>query len=147
MKHSIIFCGKQVNLVRSDKVKQLEDALADYYPREFVQLKNYNEINDYVFELEVSRSYRGFASIGLNRCINHQDMSIVTGLDISAFEPWGDPIIGPLIPWSDKMVYCPDQVFEDLYIRQNEVMAQEKIKRVHFLPTSNYIKISVEYEK
>ena len=73
-------------------------------------------------------------------------MSIITGLDLSAFEPWGDPMIGSLIPWSDGMVYCPDQVFEDLYIRQNEVMTQEKIKRICFHPTTNYIKIQVEYE-
>ena len=79
--------------------------------------KYYNEIDDKTFELEVSRNYKGSASMGLDKCINYQDMSIITGLDLSAFEPWGNPMIGSLIPWSDGMVYCPDQVFEDLYIR------------------------------
>lgn len=147
MNHSIIFSGKEINLNSSDKVLQLENALASYYPKETVQLKNYNEINDDSFEIEVSRNYKGSASIGLDKCINYHDMSIITGLDLSAFEPWGDPMIGTLIPWSDGMVYCPDQVFEGLYIRQNEVMAQEKIKRICFYPTTNYIKIQVEYEK
>lgn len=145
MNHSIVFSGKEINLNSSDKLQQLEDALACYYPKEMVQLKNYSEINDDCFEIEVSRNYKGAASNGLNQCVNHYDMSIITGLDLSAFEPWGDPIIGSLIPWSDKMVYCPDQVFGDLYKRQNEVMVQEKIKRVSFYPTTNYIKIHVEY--
>ncbi len=145
MKHSIVFSGKQVDLASKDKVKQLEDAVAIYYPKDLVQLKNYNEINDDCLEIEVSRMYKGSASIGLNSCINYRDMSMITGLDLSAFEPWGEPIIGSLIPWSDKMVYCPNKLFENLYIRQNEVMVQEIIKRVYFLPTANYIKIHVEY--
>ena len=45
------------------------------------------------------------------------------------------------------MVYCPDQVFGDFYKRQNVVMVQEMIKRVGFLPTTNNIKIRVEYER
>ena len=146
MKHLFVFSGKQVDLAKNDKVKQLEKALANFYPKAIVQLKSYNEIDDQTFELEVSRNYKGSSCIGLDKCINYHDMSIITGLDLSAFEPWGDPMIGSLIPWSDGMVYCPDQVFEDLYIRQNEVMAQEKIKRICFHPTTNYIKIHVEYE-
>ena len=146
MKHLFVFSGKQVDLAKNDKVKQLEKALAIFYPKAIVQLKYYNEIDDKTFELEVSRNYKGSASMGLDKCINYQDMSIITGLDLSAFEPWGNPMIGSLIPWSDGMVYCPDQVFEDLYIRQNEIMVQEKIKRICFHPTTNYIKIHVEYE-
>lgn len=146
MKHLFVFSGKQVDLAKNDKVKQLEKALANFYPKAIVQLKYYDEIDDKTFELEVSRNYKGSASIGLDKCINYQDMSIITGLNLSAFEPWGNPMIGSLIPWSDGMVYCPDQVFEDLYIRQNEVMVQEKIKRICFHPTTNYIKIHVEYE-
>ena len=146
MKHLFVFSGKQVDLAKNDKVKQLEKALANFYPKAIVQLKYYDEIDDKTFELEVSRNYKGSASIGLDKCINYHDMSIITGLNLSAFEPWGDPMIGSLIPWSDGMVYCPDQVFEDLYIRQNEIMVQEKIKRICFHPTTNYIKIHVEYE-
>lgn len=146
MNHSIVFCGKEINLNSSDKVLQLENALAFYYPKEIVKLNSYKEVDNKTIEIEAGRNYKGAASIGLNQCINYHDMSIITGLDLSAFEPWGDPIIGSLIPWSDEMVYCPDQVFGDLYKRQNEVMVQEKIKRICFYPTANYIKIHVEYE-
>ena len=146
MKHQILFSGEKIDLARDDRVRKLEDSLASYYPKEFVHLKCYNEIDDRTFEIEVRRNYKGSANTGLNQCINHRDMSLITGLDISAFEPWGDPIINLLIPWSDGMIYCPDQLFENLYIRQNEVMAQENIKRVCFLPTASYIKIHVEYE-
>ena len=146
MNHLIVFSGKEINLNSSDKLQQLEDALACYYPKEIVKLKSYKEVDNKTIEIEVGRNYKGTACYGLNQCVNHYDMSIITGLDLSAFEPWGDPIIGSLIPWSDEMVYCPDQVFGDLYKRQNEVMVQEKIKRVRFLPTANYIKIHVEYE-
>ena len=147
MNHTIVFSGKEINLNSSDKVLQLEDALACYYSREIVKLNSYKEVDNKTIEIEVGRNYKGAASNGLNQCINHHDMSIITGLDLSAFEPWGKPLVGSLIPWSDEMVYCPDQVFGDLYIRQNEAMAQEKIKRVSFLPTTNYIKIRIEYER
>ena len=147
MNHSIVFSGKEINLDSSDRELQLENALACFYPKEIVKLKSYKEIDNKTIEIIVERNYKGDASHGLNQCINHYDMSIITGLDLSAFEPWGKPLVGSLIPWSDDMVYCPDQVFGDLYKRQNEVMAQEKIKRVSFFPTTNYIKIRVEYER
>ena len=147
MNHTIVFSGKEINLNSSDKVLQLEDALACYSSREIVKLNSYKEVDNKTIEIEVGRNYKGAASNGLNQCINYYDMSIITGLDLSAFEPWGKPLVGSLIPWSDEMVYCPDQVFGDLYIRQNEAMAQEKIKRVSFLPTTNYIKIRIEYER
>ena len=145
MNHKIIFSGKEINLNSSDMIQQLEDALACFYPKEIVKLNSYKEIDNKTIEIEVGRNYKGAASDGLNQCVNHYDMSIITGLDMSAFEPWGNPLVGSLIPWSDEMVYCPDQVFGDLYKQQNEVMVQEKIKRVSFLPTTNNIKIRVEY--
>lgn len=147
MNHSIVFSGKEINLDSSDRELQLENALASFYPKEIVKLNSYNEVDNRTIEIEVCRNYKGGASHGLPQCINHYDMSIITGLDLSAFEPWGKPLVGSLIPWLDDMVYCPDQVFGDLYKRQNEVMAQEKIKRVSFFPTTNYIKIRVEYER
>ena len=147
MNHSIVFSGKEINLDSSDRELQLENALACFYPKEIVKLNSFNEVDSRTIEIEVGRNYKGNASNGLNQCINHYDMSIITGLDLSAFEPWGNPLVGSLIPWSDEMVYCPDQVFGDLYKRQNEVMVQEKIKRVSFLPTTNNIKIIVEYER
>ena len=147
MNHSIVFSGKEINLDSSDRELQLENALAYFYPKEIVKLNSFNEVDSRTIEIEVGRNYKGAASNGLNQCINHHDMSIITGLDLSAFEPWGKPLVGSLIPWLDEMVYCPDQVFGDLYKRQNEVMVQEKIKRVSFLPTANNIKIIVEYER
>ena len=147
MNHKIIFSGKEINLDSSDRELQLENALVCFYPKEIVKLNSFNEVDSRTIEIEVGRNYKGNASNGLNQCINHYDMSIITGLDLSAFEPWGNPLVGSLIPWSDEMVYCPDQVFGDLYKRQNEVMVQEKIKRVSFLPTANNIKIIVEYER
>jgi len=147
MNHKIIFSGREINLNSCDMVQQLENALASYYPKEIVKLKSFEEVDNNTIEIEISRNYKGAASNGLSQCVNHYDMSIITGLDLSAFEPWGNPLVGSLIPWSDEMVYCPDQVFGDLYKRQNEVMVQEKIKRVCFLPTTNNIKIIVEYER
>ena len=147
MNHKIIFSGKEINLNSCDMVQQLENALASYYPKEIVKLKSFEEVDNNTIEIEISRNYKGAACNGLSQCVNHYDMSIITGLDLSAFEPWGNPLVGSLIPWSDEMVYCPDQVFGDLYKRQNEVMVHEKIKRVCFLPTTNNIKIIVEYER
>ena len=83
MKHLFVFSGKQVDLAKNDKVKQLEKALANFYPKAIVQLKYYDEIDDKTFELEVSRNYKESASIGLDKCINYHDMSIITGLDLS----------------------------------------------------------------
>ena len=147
MNHTIVFSGKEINLDSSDRELQLENALACFYPKDIVKLNSYKEVDDRTIEIEVGRNYKGAASDGLNQCVNYHDMSIITGLDLSAFEPWGNPLVGSLIPWPDAMVYCPYQVFGDLYKRQNEVMVQEKIKRVSFFPTTYNIKIRVEYER
>ena len=104
MNHTIVFSGKEINLDCSDREQQLENALASFYPKEIVKLNSFNEVDSRTIEIEVGRNYKGNASNGLNQCINHYDMSIITGLDLSAFEPWGNPLVGSLIPWSDEMV-------------------------------------------
>ncbi len=147
MNHKLIFSGQPIDLARKDVVQQLEASLLQFYPQSIVKLKSYTEINPKTAEIVVERSYNGAARMGINQCINYHDMSLITGLDISAFEPWNKKaMIGALIPWSDDMVYAPDQVFADLYMQQNDKMVNEQIKKVDIHPGPSTLKIRVEYD-
>ncbi len=144
MNHKLFFSGLQIDLTKEVEL-QLENALSFFYPPEIVRLGSYKELNDNTIEIKVIRSYNGAAHEGMSGFVNYQDMSILSGLALSAFEPWGEPIIGPLVPWSDGMVYAPEKTFEDLYAIQNSKMANEDIRRVDVFPSAHYVKITVEY--
>ena len=150
MKHKVFFSGSSIDLDQNaDAIKSdFQTALDKFYPtpNSFVKVHDYNEINSHSFVLILARQYANGAGISLgNKFICDQDESLITGLDISAFQPFepGQGLVAPMVPWNDNMVYTPIQAFSKLWIQLNKAMTKERIKEITVSPMVNEITIQV----
>lgn len=153
MNHKFMFSGQSINLDQqeSNVRKDMQSALDKYFPspNDFVRVISYKETKDDTFELVIARSYASNAgtSLGVQSICDH-DESMLTGLDISAFQPFkpGSAMIGGLIPWYDDMVYAPCTEFCRVWKQMNKVMAAEDIARIKVKPFYDSIQIQVKYK-
>ncbi len=152
MNHKIIFSGEAISLNQTaDAVmKDMQTAIDKYFPspNNFVQVSNYKELDVHSFEIDIVRQYADNSGITYGNCVCDQDESLITGLDISAFQPvkQGKALIVPILPGNDNMFYSPVKNFEDLWKQQNEVMINETIKNISIIPMRDRINIKVKYD-
>ena len=152
MKHKFLFSGKDVDLDQNvDVVKNaMQTALNRFFPTPnfFAKVGEYKEIDAHSFEMTVVRQYCDSDAMALgNDWICDQDASLLTGLDISAFQPFeGKALIAPVVPWYDNKVYTPKSEFVKLWKHQNKVMASEAIKDITVTPWPNEITVTVKYD-
>jgi hypothetical protein len=152
MKHNFYFSGKDINLAQSvaSVINDMQQAIDQFFPspNTFVQVADYKELDADTFEMRLKRGYAKGAGTALPGFICDNDMSLLTGLAISAFQPFplgNKPLLAPLCPWYDNMVYAPDRAFTNLWEHQNDVMIHEKIKRISVYPSVADIYIKVTY--
>jgi hypothetical protein len=154
MKHFFKFSGKGINLDQSVTavINDMQQAIDQFFPspNNFVQVVDYKELDTDTFEMRLKRGYDNGAGIALSGFICDYDMSLLTGLAISAFQPFpfgNKPLLVPLCPSHDNMVYAPNRAFTNLWEQMNNVMIDEKIKRIIVHPSVADIYIKVTYGK
>lgn len=147
MKHHIIIFGKDIDLSDASTVEQAMQKVIDlYYPPLTVYVRDYKELDDDSFELTILRQFKDGAGTSLPDFICDHDESLITGMDISAFQPFdlNQKQILLMIPWYDDMVYSPLVSFYELWKSENKAMIGVKIKDIQIVPekTSIYIKVT-----
>ena len=147
MKHHIIIFGKDIDLSDASTVEQAMRKVIDlYYPPLTVYVRDYKELDDDSFELTILRQFKDGAGTSLPDFICDHDESLITGMDISAFQPFdlNQKQILLMIPWYDDMVYSPLVSFYELWKSENKAMIGVKIKDIQIVPekTSIYIKVT-----
>lgn len=152
MKHKIIFSGKSIDLNQTDAdvMKDMQAAIDQFFPQpnNFVKVANCKETDANTFELVIKRQYDSGGGMSLGSgFICDQDESLITGLSIDTFQPFkpGCALVAPMISWYDDMVYTPDTEFVRLWKKMNEVMVQEKIKKIKISPTGSSILIKLKF--
>ena len=147
MKHHIFIFGKDIDLSDASTVEQAMQKVIDlYYPPLTVYVRDYKELDDDSFELTILRQFKDGAGTSLPDFICDHDESLITGMDISAFQPFdlNQKQILLMIPWYADMVYSPLVSFYELWKSENKAMIGVKIKDIQIVPekTSIYIKVT-----
>lgn len=153
MIHNFFFSGKTIDLDQNATTVEndMQAAIDQYFPvpNKLVKVKDYKELDDKTFEFTIERSYKNGAGTALGGgWICDQDMSLLTGLPVELFQPFDpktSPLIAPLIPWHDNMVYGADDAFADLWKLSNELKTKEKIGSIFIQPGTYDIYVKVEY--
>lgn len=150
MKHKLFFSGKTIDLSQQQKgiESDIKSSLATFYPVEFVQLDSYTE-NGNTCKIVVNRSYNSSYSSAMGpNFINFHDMSLISGLDKSGFEPWNDDHLPlHLIPWYDNFVYAPNDDFYNIFKQLNEKMLGKKeIKKIETMALNGQLIINVTFK-
>ena len=149
MKHNLFFSGKTIDLSREQKdiESDIKNSLATFYPVELVQLDSYNE-NGNTCKIVVNRNYNSSYSSTMGPgFINYYDMSLISGLDESAFEPWNnDHLPLHLIPWHNNMVYAPIDDFCNLLNELNDkIVGKKELKKIEIIPLKEQLIINVTF--
>lgn len=128
-----MFSGEAIDLSQSnDEVKNsLNKALWKVYPKEAVFVYEYEVHDDGSVSVRVMRRLRDDAGCNMEGDICDLDMSMLTGLDVSAFRK--DNGNKPMMKYlrkckKDGMYYTNPNNFCGLWERQHEVMLGEEIE-------------------
>ena len=145
---SVVDLNQPVDVV----MKDMQTAIDRFFPapNRYVTVSSYKEINNRTFELEIQRSYNATDTRTLgNGFICDNDESLLTGLDIEAFQPFekSRALVAPMIPWYNNMVYTPTTEFNRLWKIINETKAGEKINKLDVRPYTHQLTVRVIYAK
>jgi hypothetical protein len=152
MKHKLLFSGKEINLDQpSEEVKSdLQSSIDRFFPctNDYVIVDSCGMVDKRTFEIHITRMYANGAGAGLKDFICDQDESLITGLQVSAFQPYdpnAKPVVAPMCRWGDNMIYSPICVFCDLWKLINKKLVGEEIESVTIEPNVGSIFIKVVY--
>lgn len=126
----------------------MQAALDKFFPtpNEFAQVDEYNETGDKTIEFSVKRNYSNTWAWGLGiDFISDQDSSLLTGLDISVFQPFdGRPWVH-CIPWYDKKFYCPKKDLYNLWKQEIKMLTSEEVKKIQIYSKWDSISVTMEF--
>ena len=132
MEHKWMFSGEAIDLSQSneDVKNSMNEALWRFYPKDAVFVHEYETYNDGSVSVRVCRRLKNDAGCNMEGICDF-DMSMLTGMDISAFrkDKGNKTVMNHLHKCKiDGFYYAPIGDFCGLWKQQNKVMLGEKIE-------------------